>query len=331
MSRPNSPSLSSNIDANAYPFTCLSCGIAFSVSEQQRQHHSSDWHKYNLKRKINGLSSVGAQEFQLKVQKKKSNTGSTARHLQYSCEPCGKLYSSENAYVAHAQSKKHFENVKGEAVEASVQEKQKRAVKIETLEDKKKIKVDVNECIFCSSRCDRVEDLVDHMILIHDFFFPDIEYLTDIRGLLLYLGHKVKVGYCCIWCHSVASEEKGIFHSTSNVQQHMSDVGHCKLKFDDQHWDEYASFYDFSAMEEPVMVRLDEGTNEIVLENGKKLGHRSWHKYYKQHYSAIQDAKTRDEERHGRDNLNETRQRRDWRLKLGVKANSKKHFRDQII
>ena len=169
------------------------------------------------------------------------------------------------------------------------------------------------------------------MIIAHEFFFADIEFLVDIRGLLLYLGHKVKVGYGCVWCHGIDEPEKGVFHSVINVQQHMLDVGHQKMKFEDQQWNEYASFYDFSKMEEPILVQLDPDTNEIVLETGKKLGHRSWHKYYKQHYSDIKDVKIRDEDRQGKHTPYETAKKPDWRLKLGVKANSKAHFRDQML
>ena len=332
MSRSTSPAPSSSTDATAYPFTCLVCGIAFSISEQQRTHHSSDWHKYNLKRKMNGLASVGAQEFQQKVEQKKKSTttNNIVTELVYACQPCAKQYSSENAFQVHTRSKKHMDKVNGEVVQPEITEKKKRTIKVESLEDKKKIKVDINECIFCPNKFETVELVIDHIIADHGFFFPDIEYLVDIRGLLLYLGHKVKVGYGCVWCHGLDDHEKGLFHSVSNVQQHMADMGHCKIKFEDAQWNEYSSFYDFTTMEEPVLVELDPSTRELVL-NGKKMGHRSWHKYYKQHYSNIQDVTVRDAHRQGEAKPHEKHRRDDWRLKVGVKANSQKHFREQIL
>ena len=330
--RSSSPAPSSSTDATAYPFTCLACGIAFSLSEQQRHHHSSDWHKYNLKRKMNNLPSVGAQEFQQKVSEKKITISGPVAELLYKCVPCGKQYTSENAYIAHTQSKKHLEIADGVVIEAEIVEKKKRIVKKETLEDKKKIKVDITDCLFCPFKFNDIEKVVDHMVVDHEFNFPDLEYLVDIRGLLTYLAHKVKIGYGCLWCHTSLEPLKGVFKSVIDVQHHMRDLGHCKIKFEDQQWSEYSPFYDFSSMEDLNKVTVDPSTNELILEDGKRIGNRSWHKYYKQHYSFIQDTQvTKEVKKPAEKPFEFKKPHNDWRLKLGVKANSQKHFREQIL
>ncbi|OLY85294.1 Cytoplasmic 60S subunit biogenesis factor [Smittium mucronatum] len=92
-------------------FTCLACQVAFHTSEQQRGHYQTDWHRYNLKRKVVQLPPVTAEGFaqRLLAQKnkaaedEKSNTGAD-------CKVCRKYYSSKNAFDNHLKSKKHKEN-----------------------------------------------------------------------------------------------------------------------------------------------------------------------------------------------------------------------------
>lgn len=48
-------------------FTCHACSLTFPSSDIQRYHMKSDWHRYNLKRKIEGLAPVSSEEFQTKI------------------------------------------------------------------------------------------------------------------------------------------------------------------------------------------------------------------------------------------------------------------------
>jgi pre-60S factor REI1 len=48
-------------------FTCITCQVGFSGLEQQKIHYASDWHTYNLKRKIALLPPVDADTFYQKV------------------------------------------------------------------------------------------------------------------------------------------------------------------------------------------------------------------------------------------------------------------------
>jgi pre-60S factor REI1 len=43
--------------------TCLTCGIRLPSLETQQQHHKSDWHTYNLKRKMVYLPPVASEVF----------------------------------------------------------------------------------------------------------------------------------------------------------------------------------------------------------------------------------------------------------------------------
>lgn len=44
--------------------TCAAClGVAFTDVDEQRAHFRSDWHRYNVKTKLNGGESVAEQDF----------------------------------------------------------------------------------------------------------------------------------------------------------------------------------------------------------------------------------------------------------------------------
>ena len=45
-------------------FTCITCHVAFVNADSQRHHYKSDWHRYNLKRKVVGLPPVTVDDFQ---------------------------------------------------------------------------------------------------------------------------------------------------------------------------------------------------------------------------------------------------------------------------
>lgn len=49
-------------------YTCLSCQVAFKTPTDQRGHMRSDWHRYNLKRKVAELPPVSAQVFADKLE-----------------------------------------------------------------------------------------------------------------------------------------------------------------------------------------------------------------------------------------------------------------------
>ncbi len=48
-------------------FTCLACQVGFSTADEQRIHYRTDWHRYNLKRRIAEAAPVGEEEFRGRV------------------------------------------------------------------------------------------------------------------------------------------------------------------------------------------------------------------------------------------------------------------------
>ncbi|RMZ89878.1 hypothetical protein DV736_g2899, partial [Chaetothyriales sp. CBS 134916] len=94
---------------HTHPYTCNSCLVAFRESNSQRTHMRSDWHKYNLKRRVAELPPLSADDFQSKVKAVQAANKAAADEAAFSqtCPTCHKAYFSKNAYDNHIQSKAH--------------------------------------------------------------------------------------------------------------------------------------------------------------------------------------------------------------------------------
>ncbi|KAL1304100.1 hypothetical protein AAFC00_000535 [Neodothiora populina] len=93
----------------SHPFTCNTCQVAFRSSDLQRTHMQSDWHRYNLKRRVASLPPLTSEVFAEKVLANKASAAATAARASFEkvCTPCQKTYYSENAYNNHVGSQKH--------------------------------------------------------------------------------------------------------------------------------------------------------------------------------------------------------------------------------
>lgn len=90
-------------------YTCISCRVAFSDGEVQRAHYKTDWHRYNLKRKVADMPPVTAENFQERVlaQRAAAEQQLNDAVATEGCAVCNKKFSSANAYQNHLQSHKH--------------------------------------------------------------------------------------------------------------------------------------------------------------------------------------------------------------------------------
>lgn len=104
---------SSSSVQSTHPFTCNTCQVAFRSSELQRAHMQTDWHRYNLKRRVASLPPLSSEVFTDKVLANKASAAATAAKASFekSCAVCQKTYYSENAYNNHLNSQKHRANV----------------------------------------------------------------------------------------------------------------------------------------------------------------------------------------------------------------------------
>ncbi len=275
----------------------------------------SDWHRYNLKRRVASLPPISSETFTEKVLSAQANSSAAAEKASFErvCNTCQKTYFSENAYQDHLGSKKHRIRVLANAkdgpvdneptassstspvdvvgatapVEKGGQEAEAEFEKVvDSLKDtsirdphslpgspsrphvsasEKKdelpqspvapaqtaktresvlvshVDVPLSRCLFCNYNSPTWKLSASHMTKIHGLFVPEQDYITDLEGLLRYLQAKIHQHHECLLCHKL----KG---TTSGVQTHMRDKGHCRIGFEtEEEMVEIGQFYDFSS------------------------------------------------------------------------------------
>lgn len=260
------------------PFTCITCRVAFRDLEIQRQHYKSDWHRYNLKRKVAELPPVSVEEFQKRVIAQRNKDDKEREEETMSCKVCRKNFNTKNQYENHLLSKKHKEktakqNVSledinkdlsddaGPSPDSIIKKDVDEEISVKRPREDMEVDSDLesidsdewiedvenpvrnNNCLFCIHHSRSLVRNLKHMTIAHSFFIPDPEYCTDIKGLLVYLGEKIFAGYMCIWCNNSGR----CFQSADAARAHMIDKGHCKLLHEGDALAEYAEFYDYSS------------------------------------------------------------------------------------
>ncbi|KAH9460900.1 hypothetical protein MJO28_009962 [Puccinia striiformis f. sp. tritici] len=223
----------------SHPYTCLSCGLAFSTAQTQRAHYTTDLHRYNAKRAVAGLSPVDLNTFTQKFSSTPATTDSSnPSQSNYNCLPCGKSFNTEPAQKSHLLSKKHHQTLNNQQVKAPLAKQPAKTEQsssnpigqLDGLDLPEKIEIDPipsgqkkaelerliesrieqapriesNECLFCprssSVRFKDAQQALDHMLHAHGFFLPDQEFLVDKLGLLAYLAETIAVWNVCLYC-----------------------------------------------------------------------------------------------------------------------------------
>lgn len=270
------------------------------------------------------LLPVSAEHFQEKVLAHREAENATVDSRKM-CEACRKHFTSQNSYESHLRSRKHREMIKSVGKkdgDALIPKKDAEPIDDDTSDnlavedaesDTGPEPLELTECLFCPHESSSMELSLSHMSTIHGFFIPDLEYLVDLNGLILYLCEKVGMYYTCLYCN-----EKGkAFHSVESAQQHMVDKCHCKLFFEEDSALEYAEYYNYTksypdqgeadqgeaeqregnSEDESTSLAIPDSSMEItdelelVLPSGSKIGHRALRVYYKQHLPSQEQRK----------------------------------------
>uniref|UniRef100_A0A2N9F440 C2H2-type domain-containing protein n=1 Tax=Fagus sylvatica TaxID=28930 RepID=A0A2N9F440_FAGSY len=339
--------------------TCNACNKEFIDDSEQKLHYKSEWHRYNLKRKIAGVPGVTEALFltrQSALAQEESQSSETP--MLYSCGLCGKGYRSSKAHAEHLKSRSHImrasqetnneeedkaivkpllrrvvnqppprreskdeeseeseeseweeadpeEDLLGEAMDSltnlNVHEPASDDDMDDNDDDDDDYELDPSCCFMCDLEHDTLESCMVHMHKQHGFFIPDVEYLKDPKGLLTYLGLKVKRDFMCLYCNDRCHP----FNSLEAVRKHMIAKSHCKVHFGDGDEEEEAEldeFYDYSSSyvnEEGKQliasgdmdnnVELGSGGSELIITrrseeriSTKTLGSREYLRYYRQ-------------------------------------------------
>ena len=139
-------------------------------------------------------------------------------------------------------------------------------------------------CLFCSQTFSTLSDSTSHMHRQHGFFIPFPSQLASVDGLVQYLGEKVGIGHCCVYCSAR-------YGSTSAVRQHMREKSHCKVRLDsEEDEEEYADYYDFGVADKAGEGEARSGrrlvgmtdAGELLMTDGSTIGHRQYQRVYQQ-------------------------------------------------
>ncbi|WOL08575.1 hypothetical protein Cni_G17328 [Canna indica] len=89
--------------------TCNACNKEFDDDAQQKLHYRSEWHRYNLKRKVAGVPGVTEELFQARQSAlAEERNQMSATPMLYGCALCGKEYRSSKAHAQHLKSRAHI-------------------------------------------------------------------------------------------------------------------------------------------------------------------------------------------------------------------------------
>ncbi len=256
-------------------YTCNSCSLQFPTPEDQRSHMKSDWHRYNLKRRVANLPAIDEELFNEKVQKlslEEENANETKgkkvskkdqrrkekeallekkkQLLEIAKQNMLKSMNSSNTGDKVEESKEQEEeikeqveqvqeDIKQESEEELTEEQQAEKIMEEKLKNKVEIPLEV--CLFCNKKFPYFEECLNHMFKKHGFYIPEQKYLVDKEGLVKYMAEKVGLGNMCFVCSFQG-------RSLEAARAHMISKNHCKIPYESEDEKlEISEFYDFTS------------------------------------------------------------------------------------
>jgi len=295
------------------PQQCVACQHMYDM-ENQTEHYQSQWHRYNVKRKVAKMAPLTLEMYeQVMIDLRDDKESKVKKNIQYGCRICKKRFRSEETLMNHLQTKKHKQKIKKEekklgrelqkydyTYESNLDEISENTsqTSVRTESTIPLQSLPANHCLCCPKQFESPGECLDHMTS-HGFFIPFIENVVSIEKLLGFLGEVIGEAGQCPYCYKSFSSLEGVWH-------HMEATGHHQMSLRDED-NPFDEFYDFSPkvemqeneLGELVPVNKEEKRrpvgvndfNELVLSDGTTIGHRSHIKIYRQ---AIKVPTTRD-------------------------------------
>lgn len=175
-------------------------------------HYHSEFHKYNLKRKVAGLGPITRAAFEEREARASTEAAAaeagrrltTAERRMARDERRQKKHEKQ---LANPHSKAaHYQATETMNVEQYVRHQMARAPTFDAGTD-----------LFSRHQCEgateseKLHANLEHMGKTHGFYVPYLDYCTDLAGMIKYLQEKVYIG-------NVALESGKQFHSVEAVQ-----------------------------------------------------------------------------------------------------------------
>lgn len=230
---------------------CSNCELTFKTQIEHKVHYKSDFHAYNLKRRMVNLSAISHEDFEKNLQRYKTSikkeTDFKKKEKNNYCQVCYKNFKSIETYRQHLKSKKHSVNEKNKK---NIIKKDKISISDTALKNP-------NICLFCNLKFENEEKNFSHMKKKHSFFICDETNCISKIDIIKILAEKIFVNFECIFCNIVKDKN---FKSFGDVQKHMTDVGHCMMNQDD--FGEFKKFYDYAEDNQKIIEKY------ILNENG---------------------------------------------------------------
>ncbi|XP_046382892.1 zinc finger protein 622 [Ischnura elegans] len=287
-------------------YTCIACRVAFKNSEVQRQHYKSDWHRYNLKRRVAELPPVSAEEFQRRVLLQREKDEAENKESSVYCNYCKKSFNNQKSYENHLNSKKHRDSVSSyineNSVSASnnVDSKSKIASGSGSSGSKSGPREFVNRQdarrrmdsdISTDSEIEEVdsdewEEISGEAIPVNDCLFcnhhscnveKNLKHMTLVHSFFVPdVEYVVDMDGLLTYLGEKVGEgfmclwcnTRGrTFYSLEAVRKHMIDKGHCKMLHEGEALAEYVDFYDYSSSYPTDSENPDEEVMIPVLED----------------------------------------------------------------
>lgn len=253
-------------------YTCVTCGLQFEDSNAQKSHMKSDWHRYNLKRRVAQLPPIDEQTFDLKIAAVTNNDNPIDENNQKISkrdlrrQKKAGLEARKQELLAARDALQSKMSSSGTTETTEMQPLTNNDVEIETkgavdefepnsenwsedsvIAQKLSNKTDIpaTTCLFCPVKSHRTFDTIDenveHMFKAHGLYIPERKYLNDLAGLLIYLGEKIGLGNCCLSCSYQGK-------NTEAVREHMLRKRHMRIPYEDETEKlELSDFYDFTS------------------------------------------------------------------------------------
>lgn len=228
----------------------------------------TEWHRYNLKRRVTQLPPVDEDTFRRKVDaveesapsEQESDTRNFSKRKNDKKAKREKLREQREALL---------KGVEGMSLELSNPNTPSKDIDIDSLIEaklKQRVEIKSTTCLFCSeskhAHFNTVDENILHMTKVHGLFIPERKYLVDKEGLIVYLGEKLGLGNVCISCTYQGKD-------LAAVREHMQSKRHIRIPYEcDEEKLEISDFYDFTSSYNTVFNNeSDEEDWEDVSEN----------------------------------------------------------------